>query len=125
MTALNQTLESPQDAVDLSLGAASGSASVVAGKLAEGLAPSWHEAAALLHDYQRLLDAISDALMQLDTNFDIDGNSMEHSDAARALRSVMQNRAVLFLTHNKTMKNIDQRQKRGQYALTTRDLLNE
>ena len=44
-----------QNGYDLpSLGAAPGSASVVANKLAEGLTPSWYEAAALLHDHQIL-----------------------------------------------------------------------
>jgi len=34
------------------------------------------------------LESIKWALMHLDTNFDIDGNSMSNSDAANALRPV-------------------------------------
>jgi hypothetical protein len=34
------------------------SAGVVANKLAEGLAPSWQEAAALLHDFQKVSDEL-------------------------------------------------------------------
>ena len=48
------TQESKERAEDSALSAPPGSASVVANKLAEGLTPSWYEAAALLHDNQIL-----------------------------------------------------------------------
>lgn len=43
------------------------------------------------HEFNRLAGAIIEALQHLETNYDIDGNSMADSDAATCLRRVMPN----------------------------------
>lgn len=51
--------------------------------------PAEHSALWYCDIIMRLERGIKDALMHLETNYDIDGNSMKDSDAARTLRSAI------------------------------------
>lgn len=45
----------------------------------------------LQRENTKLMEAIGDALMHLNTNYDVDGNSMADSDAADCLNKVISN----------------------------------
>jgi hypothetical protein len=53
--------------------------------------PIWEGLEMLEREVVRLREAVTDALAHLETNYDIDGNSMAKSDAANKLRSILAN----------------------------------
>lgn len=67
----------------------------------EWLETQWEETKQLLHAVgsgksdSLIRRAAADALMHLETNYDIDGNSMAESDAADKLRSILPNADVM------------------------------